>query len=154
VRKRGLPKSPVRKNRTPGSVRGALRRPYRDWPPGNLNMHSEMQHSGSPARLGLCFGAIHFVLFMLSTQIARQAEGWAGVYVWPVWFVVDLPWGLLYFLPLPQSVSDGVLAARASSATLDAALYAPYVIHGLIGTLWWAALPSIRRRIKAWRATP
>jgi hypothetical protein len=32
VRKRGLPKSPVRENRTPGSVRGALRRPYRDWP--------------------------------------------------------------------------------------------------------------------------
>ena len=31
MRKRGLPKSPVRKNRTPGSVRGALRRPYRDW---------------------------------------------------------------------------------------------------------------------------
>ena len=43
MRKRGLPKSPVRENRTPGSVRGAPRRPYRDWRSGLLRSSPVVQ---------------------------------------------------------------------------------------------------------------
>ena len=43
MRRRGLLKSPVRENCTPGSVRGALRRPYRDSTYANVKETWEME---------------------------------------------------------------------------------------------------------------
>ena len=91
---------------------------------------------------GVLFAAGHLVAVFISSVIAQQAKGWAGVFVWPVWLVIDLPWSLPCYLVVYETPLNVLLSAmRASHPVLDYVLYPPYFIHGVIGTIWWGMVP-------------
>ena len=103
-------------------------------------------------RIGLWVAALHFGVFLVSAMLARQGGGWAGVFVWPVWFLIDFPWSLLHVLMTEVSVDSWVRDVASRSSVLPYLLYSPYLIHGIIGTIWWGFLPAFyfryRRRRK------
>ena len=104
-------------------------------------------------RLASISAAIHFAMFLVSSVIAQQAEGWAGVFVWPVWAGIDLPWSLLCYLIVYQTPLNSLLRLiRAGTPLLDYLLYPPFIIHGVIGTVWWWFVPVVFSRWRARRA--
>jgi hypothetical protein len=102
--------------------------------------------------LGLKFAAAHLGAVIFSAFLAQQGQGWAGIYVWPVWFLIDLPWSILYWpLALP-SIDSWIEELRSQYTVLSWLLYSPYLIHGIIGTVWWAFVPKIYFCFRHWRA--
>jgi hypothetical protein len=104
--------------------------------------------SDSPQRnkivnLGLLLAAGHFALFLLSAQLAQQGQGWAGVFVWPVWLLIDFPVSLLHFLMHQRRIDLWVQAMSSGSIVWAYLLYSPYLVHGIIGTIWWGFLPKL-----------
>ena len=99
-------------------------------------------------RIGLWLAALHFGVFLFSAMHARQGEGWVGVFVWPVWLLIDFPWSLLHLLMTEVSVASWVQDVASKSSVLPYLLYSPYLIHGVIGTIWWGFLPNFYFRYR------
>ncbi len=103
-------------------------------------------------RLGLWLGTLHFVAFLMSAVLAQQGQGWAGVYVWPIWLLIDFPWSVLHLVighPLVDSWIEGL---RSHYTLLSYLLYSPYLVHGIVGTVWWVFVPNIYFRYRRPRA--
>jgi hypothetical protein len=81
---------------------------------------------------------VHFSLFLISIPIANLNEGWNAVFVWGIWTLIDLPVSLLHFF-LPKSF----LVMHLNYPALEYVLYPPYLIHGILGSIWWFYLPRI-----------
>lgn len=101
--------------------------------------------------LGLWLAVFHFVAFLLSAMLAQMGQGWAGVYVWPVWLLIDFPLSLLHLLMFQGKVDLWVQEMSARSSPLSYFLYAPYFIHGVLGTIWWAFLPKLLFQYRCWQ---
>jgi hypothetical protein len=105
-------------------------------------MTSERRASLSSSQVALVFALLHLTAVLVSMVIARQGEGWVGVFVWPLWFVIDLPWSLLCYLVVFRTPLGSILSEiRIEQPFLDYLLYPPFVIHGVVGTVWWAFVP-------------
>jgi hypothetical protein len=104
-------------------------------------------------QFGSWFCAIHFGVFMLSAFLAGQFEGWAAVIVWPLWLIVDFPVSALHVVFLNPPVRDAVDALCNSSTVLSYLLYPPYLVHGILGSIWWFFLPYLYIRNRHLRLT-
>jgi hypothetical protein len=93
--------------------------------------------------LGVRFAGLHLAAFLFSAILAQQGQGWAGVYIWPVWFLIDLPWSLLHLLMEHPSIDSWIEELRSDNTALSYILYSPYLVHGFIGTIWWFFVPKI-----------
>lgn len=101
--------------------------------------------------IGLALATMHFGLFVLSVILAEQGQGWMGLFVWPVWALIDFPWSILYVFLLHPSIQPSFDALRSLHPVLDYLFFAPSLIHGVAGTIWWAFLPAIWARFKLHR---
>jgi len=81
-----------------------------------------------PVFVGVRFAVLHIFAFLVSVACVGLMEGWAGVFIWPVWAIVDFPCSLLYYFY--QSINKTFF-------------YPPYFIHGVVGTIWWCLIPTI-----------
>jgi hypothetical protein len=100
-------------------------------------------------RVGAMLSVIHLGMFLISVWLSRQGEGWAGVFIWPLSLVVDFPVSALHALFFAPKMDELLRGLRGSNLVLSYALYSPYLIHGVFGTIWWYFLPSIYRRFRA-----
>jgi hypothetical protein len=81
-------------------------------------------------KYGLAFALIHLVVFVVYVfYVAGVAErdGQAQL-LWIVWLLIDFPISLLIFLAKGLGISSITVL---------------YVIHGVLGTIWWYFIPSI-----------
>jgi hypothetical protein len=95
--------------------------------------------------LGLRFALVHlFAFFLTAIYISSwpQAEGWKSL-IWIFWYPVDFPWSILHVVMNHGRISQVVDQLSEQSVALHYILYSPYLIHGVIGTIWWGTLPSI-----------
>jgi hypothetical protein len=114
-----------------------------------LPMLRKYVHSGPrlTIRVGLLVSSIHFVAFLISVWLSRQGEGWAGVFVWPLWLAVDFPLSLLHAIFFAPGISEQLQFLREGSPFLSYILYSPYLIHGFAGTVWWFFVPALYLRL-------
>jgi hypothetical protein len=110
------------------------------------------QNQTAPARMHVILGGkvagIHLLAFAISAFWAGQGEGWTGVYIWPIWALIDIPWSLLYAVLLQHDFREWTKAASTQSNILPFILYPPYFIHGIVGTIWWGIVPGIYLRYR------
>lgn len=93
--------------------------------------------------LGCKVAGVHLLAFLISVIWAGKGEGWSGVYIWPLWALIDIPWSFLYVVLLKQDIREWTKLISAQSDFLPYVLYPPYLIHGIIGTIWWGIAPGI-----------
>jgi hypothetical protein len=110
-------------------------------------MNPEMPRGTKRNRLGLWLAGVHIVLFILSLVWVQKSNGWAWALLWPIWLVIDFPLSLLGFLP-SMGLGAAIAEIRALSPVFDYVLYSPTIIHGILGTVWWAVLPKVFVRLK------
>ena len=81
----------------------------------------------------------HLAAFLtLAFYITRSADPQAPL-LWVVFAVIDFPLSLLYFLA--GSLSNSLHQFEKSWVAY--VLYLPYLIHGLLGPIWWYLLPRL-----------
>ena len=117
-------------------------------PMTTANLPTQFNDSGREFRLGIWFGLSHFALFLVSAILAQQGQGWTGVVIWPIWFVIDFPWSAISLVLFQPSIIPWLQEVRSHGVLLDYVLYPPHLVHGFVGTIWWAFLPNIYFRFK------
>ena len=83
--------------------------------------------------------------FVTANWVSASMDGQAPM-VWALWAFIDLPWSLLYVL-IGRLYSHWIEALSSAHPLLVRYLYLPYVLHGLIGTVWWFYLPGIGSKL-------
>jgi hypothetical protein len=61
--------------------------------------------------------------------------------IWLVWAAADFPISLLYWA-IAEPYSSWLDSMRGQPI-IQSLLYLPYVIHGLLGAIWWYWLPRL-----------
>jgi hypothetical protein len=91
---------------------------------------------------GLIFASVHIALFAMTLIYTITSHDGQASLVWIFWVIADLPVGLLDLLPGKNFMLwlDSLSKTSPAAAYL---LYPPYVVHGLIGTLWWYFIPRL-----------
>lgn len=98
-------------------------------------------------KIGVYLALGHLAAFLVTAlYIAGSPVGQVAL-IWILWFPVDLPWSLLYFV-LGENYSLWVEKLSQKSLVLSSILYAPHLIHGVIGTIWWYFLPNILKVVR------
>jgi hypothetical protein len=85
--------------------------------------------------IGLLLAVIHLVLFVLFSVVMNfgSQDAMAGM-LWGLWKTVDFPVSLLAFygfMPVPIEWS----------LPLFVKFIFPYLVHGVLGTIWWFFIP-------------
>lgn len=96
-------------------------------------------------QIRIAFSATHFGVFLITAIYIRLTEGVGGwnALLWLVWLPIDIPWSLL-IVPMSYGPIATKLIQLSSQSQLIAFLtYPPYVIHGIIGTIWWFFVPKM-----------
>ena len=71
----------------------------------------------------------------MALDITRSTDPQAPL-LWGMFAINDFPVSLLYFLgPKVHALGNSVASQNV--------VYMPYVIHGILGTVWWYILPRI-----------
>ena len=81
-------------------------------------------------KIGLLLAASHLIVFIwflyyLNDLSARDGQ---GPLLWVYWLVIDFPVSLLVILLFAVDVTSH---------------YVMYIVHGVLGTLWWFYLPTV-----------
>lgn len=98
-------------------------------------------------RQGAILASLHLLGFILTVAYVNlSADSQSGA-VWLIWSWVDFPWSLIYLAAGP-GYSELLASVSAYSVPLANAIYLPYVIHGVLGTIWWYFLPRIVGAVK------
>ena len=103
-------------------------------------------------QLGVWFAALHFGAFLISAMLALQGEGWAGVLIWPVWLLIDFPVSLFHWLLALPAIDSKIENLRSHYTLFDFLLYSPYLVHGVLGTIWWGFMPRVYFQYRQFRA--
>jgi hypothetical protein len=90
-------------------------------------------------KIGLCLALTHFVAFVVLALYIRHSVDPQAPLLWGVFAVIDFPLSLIYLLAGAFS-HEFPYVAQSWFAQF---LYFPYLIHGLLGTIWWYLLPRI-----------
>ena len=93
----------------------------------------------NPSSLPLITAAVHAVLFATTVAYVYASPDGQAALVWVLWLIPDLPVSLLEMFASPYSRWIHSFVARDS--LVNYFVYAPHVIHGLLGTLWWYLMP-------------
>lgn len=92
--------------------------------------------------LGAFLALVHLVAFLATAVFTIKSSIEQVSLMWLVWFPIDLPWSLFYWIA-GESYSIWVERLSGKSMVLGYIFYAPYLIHGVIGTIWWYYLPRL-----------
>jgi len=99
----------------------------------------------TPRAIGTILAALHLAGVLITAfSISASSDGQAPL-LWALWAIIDFPWSLLY-MPLGAPYSNWIESLSHSHPTVAMCLYLPYVLHGVVGTLWWYCLPTIVSR--------
>ena len=87
--------------------------------------------------IGLFFAAVHFFLFILFVgYIHLLVKDGQTQLLWIIFLVVDFPVSLVTLLAYKLLPYGTDFANMARFIT-------PYIVHGIIGSMWWYFLPQI-----------
>jgi hypothetical protein len=95
--------------------------------------------------IGVFLALIHLVAFLATALFTMKSSVEQVSLVWLLWFPIDLPWSLFYWIA-GEGYSIWVEQLSGKSMVLGYVFYAPYLIHGVIGTIWWYYLPRLVKR--------
>jgi hypothetical protein len=91
------------------------------------------------SRLPLAIATLHATLFAITViYVFTSTDGQAAL-VWALWVVPDFPVSLLHMFG--RTYSRWIHGFVVRDSFIDYIVYAPHVIHGLFGTLWWYLMP-------------
>ena len=85
-----------------------------------------MKNKTIAGKIGLFLALLHLVAFFAFVVYIEHSTEPQTPLLWGVFAIVDFPVSLFYLL--------GRIAQF---------LYLPYIIHGLLGTIWWYFLPRV-----------
>jgi hypothetical protein len=91
------------------------------------------------SRIPVVTALLHGALFFVTAIYVFTSSGEQAALVWGVWVIPDFPLSLLYLLS--SAYSQWIHGIVARDSFLDYLFYAPHVIHGLLGTIWWYLMP-------------
>ena len=87
--------------------------------------------------IGLLFAIVHFFLFILFIGYMHiLVEDGQAQLLWIIFLVVDFPVSLVTLLAYKLLPHGTEIANIARFIT-------PYIVHGIIGSMWWYFLPQI-----------
>ena len=93
-------------------------------------------------RIGFYCAGLHiFAFFLMALYISRSVDPQAPM-LWAIFAIVDFPISLAYYLPFP-AYGDWLDALGTSYPHLAQIFYFPYLLHGLVGSVWWYFLPRL-----------
>lgn len=95
--------------------------------------------------IGFILALLHLVGFFVTVHHVITSPVEQSTMIWLVWFPVDFPWSLLNLLG-GEGYSNWVQHISETSEIMGYILYTPYLVHGLIGTVWWFFIPHLIRK--------
>jgi hypothetical protein len=98
-----------------------------------------VRRSNNIARnVGLGLALLHTAAFLAMALYIYKSTDPQAPLLWFIFATVDFPLSLLYLL-------GGWLNSHSPHyyAALSEFLYMPYLIHGLLGAVWWYFLPKL-----------
>lgn len=100
-------------------------------------------------RLGTILGLFHLAgAVWLAIYISTTTDG-QGPLLWGIFAVIDFPVTLLYsFASDIQSALD-VVRLRFDSRLVNEVFSFPFIVHALIGSVWWGILGEVIGRLIA-----
>ena len=91
------------------------------------------------SKIPLVTATLHFLLFLITALYVFDSSDNQAALVWLLWTAPDFPISLLmYFAP---TFSSYVHAFVSRDSVADYLLYPPHLVYGLLGTVWWYAMP-------------
>jgi hypothetical protein len=81
-------------------------------------------------KLPLVLALAHLFLFIGTLIYTLAAQDSEASMIWYFFYFIDFPVSLLYLLGQVLYIANGI-------PVLEWMLYPPYVIHGILGTVWW-----------------
>ena len=105
-------------------------------------------------KIGLFLCYLHFIAFITTAMYIRLSTSPQAPLLWAAFAVFDFPASLLYMCVGPISSN---LLDNAGDSIAAQLLYWPYLIHGVVGTVWWYFLPRLctsRRFGGVWGRAP
>jgi len=87
-------------------------------------------------KVGIAFAALHLAIFLVFIVYLKQSTEGQAVLLWTLWRPVDFPVSLLVPLGFEFFTPD-----EGVGSVMRRAL--PYLVHGVLGSIWWYAIPSI-----------
>jgi len=81
-------------------------------------------------KIGLLFAIIHLTAFFWFLSYLGDLSGrdGQGPLLWVYWLVIDFPVSLLVILLFAVDITSH---------------YVMYIVHGVLGTIWWLFLPTV-----------
>ena len=86
--------------------------------------------------MAMVLATMHLLAFIAFAMLLHQSNEGQVILLWTLWTPVDFPISLLVpwgFDVLPSNGDLGGVTRRAL----------PYVVHGILGTVWWYCLPFL-----------
>lgn len=96
--------------------------------------------------VGVYLAPVHLAAFLATLYVASSSTEQVSL-IWLFWCPIDLPWSLFYWIG-GEGYTLWVEGISQKSSLLATFLYAPHLIHGVIGTVWWYFLPSLVRTLR------
>jgi len=93
-------------------------------------------------KTGFYLSSVHLLAFIGTVLYTTRSSVEQASLIWLVWFPVDLPWSFLHLVGGAE-YSQWLGEVTNVSSVLGYVLYTPYLVHGIIGTIWWFYLPKI-----------
>jgi hypothetical protein len=87
-------------------------------------------------KIGIGFAVVHlvaFIIFALYLQLSTEGQAWL---LWTLWLPLDFPVSLIILKGFDLIPPDS-LPGRAVRTWL------PYLVHGVLGTIWWFFIPVV-----------
>jgi len=85
-------------------------------------------------KIGLALGSLHLAAFLFLVAYIHHSSDPQAALLWALFSITDFPLSLLYYFHVPSQEGYSGFARF---------LYLPYLIHGLLGTIWWYFLPRL-----------
>jgi len=96
--------------------------------------------------LGIILASVHLCAFVVTVTYTVKSPIEQSSLVWLVWFPIDIPWSFINILG-GEAYSLWLANIASKSFLFEYAFYTPYLVHGLIGTIWWYYLPTFISKI-------
>ena len=88
--------------------------------------------------IGAVLAVSHLLAFLAFIAYLHQSQDGQAILLWTIWIPVDFPVSLTTLAGFELLPSDGSFGSALRRAL-------PYLVHGLLGTLWWYFLPFLAK---------
>lgn len=91
-------------------------------------------------KLGVACGIAHVIIFLIGVFYVELSADPQASLIWLFFSAVDFPVSLLYFV-IGNGLSHYFDAVGYN--ILAQIFYAPHLLHGVFGSIWWSILPML-----------